>query len=102
MKRALVVVAVLAVVLVPAASAQSGVRVKISVLPLPKSALGSAAKSLRLQHDSYGYGTGPEFLLGRIYPDSHGPNSPDAELAKLGRIKGHALDYGLGASGGAA
>jgi hypothetical protein len=96
MKRVLVVVALLAVVLVPAGSAQSGVRVKISILPLPKSALGPAAKSLRLQPDSYGYGTGHEFLLTPIYKyysyHSYAPS---------GRIRGHALDYGLGASGGA-
>jgi hypothetical protein len=100
MKRALLVMAVLAVVLVPAASARSGIRVKISILPLPKSALGSAAKSLRLQHDSYGFGTGHEFLLGPIYPVNN-LNDTDEELAKLGRTRGHALDYGLGASGGA-
>ena len=105
MTRVLVVVAMLAVVLVPAASAQSGVRVKLSVLPLPKSALGSAAKSLRLQPDSYGDRPGREFLLGPIYssgfPTRYGDTAAGVLLAKLGRIKGRTLDYGLGASGGA-
>jgi hypothetical protein len=100
MKRALVVLAVLAVVLVPAASARSGVRVKLSVLPLPKAVIGSAAKSLRLQADSYGVRPSHEFLLGPIYK-WYGNGAIEATLATLGRIKGHALDYGLGASGGA-
>jgi len=99
MKRHLVVVAMLAVVLVPAASAQS-VGVKVSVLPLPKAVIGSAAKSLRLQPDSYGVRPSHEFLLGPIYK-WYGNGAIEVALATLGRIKGHALDYGLGASGGA-
>jgi len=80
-----------------AVSAGSGPIVKLSVLPLPKSALGSDAKFLRLQHDSAGMGTGHEFLLDPIYA-ALPLKDP---LAKLGRVKGRALDYGLGASGGA-
>jgi hypothetical protein len=92
----------LAVVLVPAASAQSGVRVKVSVLPLPKAALGSAAKSLQLQWDSYGVQPVLAYLLRPIYPIySTGPGEAGYVLTQLGRIKGHHLDYGLGASGGA-
>jgi hypothetical protein len=51
--RVFVSAALVAVVVVPAASAQSaGARVRLSVLPLPASSLGSAAKSLPLQRDS--------------------------------------------------
>ena len=100
MKRVLVVVAMLTVVLVPAASAQSGVGVKLSVLPLPKAVIGSDAKSLRLQPDSYGVRPSHEFLLGPIYK-WYGNGAIEGTLDLLGRIKGHALDYGLGASGGA-
>ena len=102
MKKRLVAVAtVLAAVAVPAASAKSDGHVKLSVLPLPKSSLGAAAKSLSLQHDSGangGSGLLPVTPNRSFIPTG---SSPLFELARIGRIGGYALDYGLGASGGA-
>jgi hypothetical protein len=115
--RSLVVVCLVAgLVVLAAGSARSGVasaaraprtgksggRVKLSLLPLPESVIGSAAKSLSLQSDS---GAAPNegalrrgFLLTptHAWDDSTGPT-----FRKLGRISGYVLDYGLGASGGA-
>jgi hypothetical protein len=61
---------------VPVASARSSSTVHLSLIPLPKSALGSAARGLKLAFDS---GT-------------------SATIAK-GRISGYALHYGNEASG---
>lgn len=91
----------IAVVAVPAASARSSARVRLSVLPLPASSLGSAASSLPLQGDS-GVVTNKDFQTGFGLPTT--PNrwfaSPPFDPAKLGRTSGYALDYGHGASGG--
>jgi hypothetical protein len=90
----------IAVVAVPAASARSSARVRLSVLPLPASSLGSAASSLPLQGDS-GVVTNNYFQTGFGLPTT--PNrwfaSAPFDPAKLGRISGYALDYGHGASG---
>jgi hypothetical protein len=85
---------------VPAASAKSGGHVKLSVLPLPKSSLGSAAKSLSLQHDSGA--NGGSGLLPVTPNRSFIPTGPPPlfNLGRIGRISGYALDYGLGARGG--
>ena len=91
---AVAAVGLVAAVEVPAASARSGGQVKLSVLPLPKSALGPAAQRLRLEHDSgvvhdFGYGL---------------PLTPNHSWGRRGYVggrSGYALDYGLGASGGA-
>ena len=89
--RGLIVVAVLAAVAVPAASAKSPA-VKLSVLPLPSTALGPA-KSLPLQYDS-GVVTNAEaaaYSLG---------GAKASLFAGFGRFTGYALDYGIDASGG--
>jgi len=97
----LVAATLIAVVAVPAASARSSARVRLSVLPLPASSLGSAASSLPLQGDS-GVVTNKDFRTGFGLPTT--PNrwfaSPPFDPAKLGRTSGYALDYGHGASGG--
>jgi hypothetical protein len=102
--------AILAAFAVPAASAKSGTRVKLSVLPLPKSALGPTAETLRLQRAGSGVlvvsGNEAGKLAIRGMPvtpnASFGFTIPTASyLEKLGRISGYVLDYGLGASGGA-
>jgi len=100
--KGFVLAVLVAAVVVPAASAKSGTGVRLSVLPLPKSAIGPAAKSLPLQPDS---GVASHYqLAGRgevLLPTRSLPGTPRDKLAKLGRISGYALDYGLGASGGA-
>jgi hypothetical protein len=97
----LVVAGLIVAVAVPAASAMSAVRVKQSVLPLPASSLGSAARSLRLQGDS-GVVSNKDLLAVElpVTPNRSFGNAP-LEPAKLGRVSGYALDYGHGASGGA-
>ena len=65
-------------------------------MPLPASVIGSAAKSLRLQHDSgVLYESGLPVTPNRAYI----PVGPG--LDQLGWLSGYALDYGIGASGGA-
>lgn len=87
----------IAVFAVPAASARSSTRVKLSVLPLPASAIGAVAKSLPLQragsgvlNDGSGDATTPNRAFGFFGP----------VFGTVGWIGGYALDYGLGASGG--
>lgn len=100
--KGLVVAALIAVVAVPAAAARSaGARVRLSVLPLPASSLGSAAKSLPLQDDSGVIGN-------KSYLASALPLTPNRQFVtaplspgQSGRVSGYALDYGHGASGAA-
>lgn len=94
MKRFLVVAALAAaVVLVPAASAKSAARVKLSLIPLPTSALGSAGHGLALAHDS-----------GAVSNNAAANRTLDgspATFKKLGRVNGYELDYGDAYSGAA-
>lgn len=100
--RCFVIAALVASVAVPAASAKSGARVRLSVLPLPKSVIGPTAKSLPLQPDS---GVAPNAHPARrgdlLIPTHSTGGATDARWKKVGRISGYALDYGLAASGGA-
>jgi hypothetical protein len=102
--RVLTVAALVAAVAVPASAAKSRApRVELSVLPLPKSALGPAAASLPLERSGN--------LVGKVVVDRGLAVTPNASfphgvyagsyLEQAGRISGYALDYGLGASGGA-
>ena len=104
--KGLGVAALIAVVAVPAASARSAERVRLSVLPLPASSLGSAAESLPLQPGS-GVLTNKGLVRGRFFVYG-APVTPNRSFDptgnprhKHGRISGYVLDYGLGASGGA-
>lgn len=81
----LAVAALAAAVLVPTASARRVTSVKLSLIPLPKSSLGSAARGMTLAQDS------------GVLPNSD--VSPGFEL--LGRISGYMLDYGDAFRGGA-
>ncbi|HJU37461.1 MAG TPA: hypothetical protein VJ716_08605 [Gaiellaceae bacterium] len=109
--RLIAAAAVFAVVFVPAAAGKSSVRVKLSVLPLTKSAIGPAAKSLPLERAGSGVlanggrsGIGKIDFAGMAVTPNHsfGHTLPSTQyLEKLGRISGYVLDYGLGASGGA-
>lgn len=74
----LAVAALAAAVLVPTASAARGTNVKLSLVPLSKSSLGSTARGMRLAWDS---GVLPNSVV-----------SPGFEV--LGRITGYQLDYG--------
>lgn len=91
MKKVLLVAALAAVIFAPAASASHAPRVKPALLPLPKSALGSAAHGLALAHDS-----------GTVSNAIAANNTTDATkgtFTKLGRVSGYALDYGDSFSG---
>lgn len=85
--------AIAAAVLVPAASATTSAKLKVSILPLPKSALGAAAKPLSLAFDS---GTVSNAFAAANSWSAAGPKT----FTKMGRITGYRLDYGAGASGG--
>jgi hypothetical protein len=83
-------------------TAKSGGRVKLSLLPLPESVIGSAAKSLLLQPDSGTAPNGDALKRGSFLTPTHAwDGSTGLRFRKLGRISGYVLDYGLGASGGA-
>jgi hypothetical protein len=60
--------------------------VRLAVVPLPNSAIGAAAESFSVAHDS-----------GRISnadAASHTPDATTKTLKKLGRLDGYALEYG--------
>jgi hypothetical protein len=90
--KALAAAAVVAAVLVPAASARSHARVRLSVLPLPKSSLGSAAHGLAIAHD------GGVLSNSAVAERTFSGVSPTT-FRKLGRITGYGLDYGDEATG---
>jgi hypothetical protein len=81
------------------AAGSSGARQvqRIGVLPQPASALGSEAESLPLEP-----GSGVEGPVGALLTPTRSVGVLLKDLwAKLGHTGGYALDYGLGASGGA-
>jgi hypothetical protein len=104
--RGFVVAALVAVAGVPTASAKSGPRVDLALLPLPASAIGSAAKGLQLQHDS-GFLAGGGNIANKIYVGNGLPTTPNRSFGPVGGFdqrgwrSGYALDYGVGSSGGA-
>lgn len=75
-----------ATVLVPTASASTPHRVKLALVPLPKSALGQAAQAFTI-----GYTSGP---VSNATAASHTSDATKATLTKLGRVGGYALEYG--------
>src|SRR5256885_17071502 len=85
MKKVLVVAALAAVALVSAASA-SAARVKLSLIPLPKAALGSSAHGLALAHDSG--------VISNTAAANRTADASPGTFKKLGRVTGYALDYG--------
>ena len=105
--RGFAIAALVAAVAVPSASAKSGPRVDLALLPLPASAIGPAAKSFQLQHDS-GVLVGGGNLVNKIYVGNGLPTTPNRSFGpigpvfvKLGWRSAYALDYGIGSSGGA-
>lgn len=86
MKKVLLAAALIAAVLVPAASGSSSHRVKLSLVVLPKAALGAAGRSLALARGS-----------GAV-SDADASNNSIAGSAgtffKLGRVTGYSLIFG--------
>ncbi|MFL5961153.1 MAG: hypothetical protein ACJ75G_12930 [Gaiellaceae bacterium] len=91
MKKVLLVAALAAASLAPAAAGSLSHRVSLSLIPLPKSAIGSPAHALALALDS-----------GTVSNEAAAFNTSDATAAtlkKLGRVNGYALEYGEAFSG---
>ena len=86
LRRGFLAAALAAAVLVPTASASRPHRVKLALVPLPKSALGPAAHAFSLAHDS-----GP---VSNADAASHTADATAATFKKLGRLTGYALEYG--------
>jgi hypothetical protein len=83
--------ALLTLVLVPVASAKPPVRVRLPLLPLQSSSLGSVTRGLKLAHDSG--------LVSNTAAADQTADATPATLKKLGRVSGYALDYGDSYSG---
>lgn len=77
----------------PAASASRSHHLKLALVPLPKSAIGAAAKSFSLAYDS-----GP---VSNANAAAHTPDATTKTLKKLGRVNGYALEYGNAFTGAA-
>ena len=84
---------VAAAVLVPAASANRSHALNLALVPLPKSALGPAASSFSLSHDS-----GP---VSNANAASHTADATPRTFKKLGRVNGYGLEYGNAFTGAA-
>ena len=81
-----------AAVLVPTASASSPHRVKLPLVPLPKSALGGAGESLALMHDSG--------VVSNADAANNSTSGTTATFKNLGRVTGYDLTYGDPFTGG--
>lgn len=87
MKNVLLVAALSTAVLVPAASASRAQRVNLALVPLPKSALGAAARHLPIARDSG--------VVSNSEAASQATGDVTArQLKRLGRVTGYLLDYG--------
>jgi hypothetical protein len=72
--------------LVPAASAGRSHPLQLALVPLPRSAIGPAAQSFSLAHDS-----GP---VSNANAAAHTSGATKATFRKLGRVAGYVLEYG--------
>jgi hypothetical protein len=85
-KKILFGAALAAVVLVPVASASRPHRVKLAVVALPRSALGSAGRSLTLSRNSG--------VVSNADASNNSVAGKSDTFSKLGRITGYGLTYG--------
>jgi hypothetical protein len=86
--------AVLAATVFVAAAAASHARpLRLAVVPLPKSAIGVAAQSFPIAHDS-----GP---VSNAEAAAHTAGATKATFKKLGRLNGYVLEYGNAFTGAA-
>ena len=86
MKKILLAALVAAVVLVPGASARTLHHVRLAVVVLPKSALGTAGRPLALAR-----GSG---VISNAKAPNNSYTATASTFAKLGRVTGYALTYG--------
>lgn len=84
--RALLAASLAGLLLVPAASARPRHGLNLALVPLPKSALGPAAASFSLSHDS-----GP---VSNSNAAAHTADGTPRTFRKLGRVTGYGLEYG--------
>jgi hypothetical protein len=85
-RRGVLLAALVGAILVPAASASTAHRVKLSLVPLPKSALGAAGKSLALTHDSG--------VVSNARAAGKSSSGTSRTFNNLGRVTGYDLTYG--------
>jgi opacity protein-like surface antigen len=93
MRKALLLALLAAAAFVPAAAASSPHKVKLALVPLPKSALGPTASAFKVAYNS-----GP---VSNASAASHTSDATKATLTKLGRVNGYALEYGNAFTGAA-
>lgn len=95
MRKVLLGAALVAAVFVPGATASSTASVKLALVPLPKPALGAAARNLPIAHDSGVASNAQE-------ASQASGNVTAKQLTHLGRVTGYLLDYGnpFGSSAG--
>ena len=93
MRKVLLVAALAATAFVPAASASRTHKVNLSLVPLPKAAIGEAAQSFSIAHDS-----GPVSNAGAA---AHASGATKKTFKKLGRVNGYVLEYGNAFTGAA-
>jgi hypothetical protein len=92
-KKVLVVAALAAAVTLVSVAPASAARVRLSLIPLPKAALGSSAHGLALASDSG--------VISNTAAASRTADASPATFKKLGRVTGYALDYGSAYTGAA-
>lgn len=86
LRRGALVAAFAAAVLLPTATASGASQVKLAVVPLPKSALGAAGRSLSLARDSG--------VVTNTHAAAEATKVTPDQLKRLGRVTGYRLDYG--------
>ena len=93
-RRGLLILTLAAAVLVPAAAAGSSQPLKLAIVPLPRSALGAAGRSLPVARDSG--------IVSNALAASYATAKVTAgQLRRLGRVTGYLLDYGTAFGSGA-
>jgi hypothetical protein len=86
-RKVLLGAALAAAVLVPGAAASTTARVNLALVPLPRSALGAAARHLPIAHDSG--------VVSNSEAASNASGQVTAgQLKRAGRVTGYLLDYG--------
>jgi hypothetical protein len=94
MKKLPIVLMAVGLTLAPAAGAATHApRVKLALVPLPKSAIGRAANGLPLAHNSG--------VVSNADAASSTPDGTASTFKKLGRVSGYVLEYGDAFTGAA-
>lgn len=86
MRKLLVAAAVVALVVVPTASASGAQRVKLALVPLPRPVIGSAAQGFSLAPSSG--------VVSNAAAASSTRDGTAAKFRKLGRLSGYVVEYG--------